>query len=531
MNVLTQNIKQTALILLTCVSPFAGMTQKKDKPNVVVFITDDQHRFESNFLPEGRAENGTMRNLSPALDRLASEGVVFTNQHVVAGICTPSRFSILTGIYPSRATNAKFLKEQKACSQVNPHFNLKVTNKDFTLAKLFKGAGYFTGGVGKNHVIRPDEIGSGHRLKKGMSREETLERLMKIQKDEIASYKACGFDFAKNIYPGNIPGFLPRFLEFHNTDWIIQGAFDFLDESAKKEEPFFLYCATTVSHGPSKLGQKYKGDRKATAEGFLDEEVKVMPTPKEIEERIEKLNLSDEAKDVLWLDDAVNALVTKLEKMGELDNTIIFFMTDNAVEHGKFTCYEGGTRTPSFYWGPKFFQSGKQTDAYASNVDILPTLADLCDITLPKSYAIDGSSLAPILKGKSDKVHESLYLEVGATRALVKDGWKYLAFRVPVEKKNMPLKRRQKLARKDVDPYAPYTHICDRPGGRGGESPAMRFYPNYYDSDQLYNLKDDPNELNNLAKEPAYQKKLQELKKELKVYLNKTPGTFGELKK
>lgn len=522
-----KRVKQLAIFALILLS--ISVSAQKKKPNVVFFITDDQHRLEYNFLKEGQKEDGSGKNLQPTLDKLAKEGVILMNQHVVAGICTPSRYSIFTGQVPSRAISKGFLAEEKECSQKNPHFNLKVTSENYTLANMFKDAGYYTGGVGKNHVLEGDGK-SGHKVKKGMSQEETIERLKEIQAENVAAYKACGFDFAKNIYPGNLPGFLPPYLLFHNTDWIIEGALDFLESADKKEEPFFLYCGTTISHGPSKLGTKYKGDRTATASGFLDEAVNVMPDQASIEKRVADAGLSDVAKDVLWLDDAIGAVIKKLEAIGELDNTIFYFMTDNAVESGKFTCYEGGTNTPAVVWGPKYIQKGVKSEAYVSNVDIMPTLAELCGIELPKNLTIDGVSVAPVLKGKKDDVRENIYLEVGATRAILKDNWKYIAFRIPEERYTWSEAKKKKLCNKGQDINDPFTHICDRPGGRGGESPAMGHYPNYYDADQLYNLNTDPGEMVNLAKDPKYAEKLAEMKAELKKELANKPGTFAEFK-
>ncbi|TLX74360.1 hypothetical protein E9993_12785 [Labilibacter sediminis] len=523
-------MKRIKLILSLSVMMFSSICfGQNKKPNVVFFITDDQHRLEYNFLKEGKNEKGENRNLQPTLDKLVREGVVLENQHVVAGICTPSRYSLLTGQVPSRAVTKGFLNEEKSCSQKNPHFNVGITTKNFTMANMFQNAGYFTGGVGKNHVIDGDGKVS-HRLKKNLTKAEEAKRLKHIQEENIAAYKACGFDFATNIYPGNLPGFLPKYLEFHNTDWIIDGALEFLDEASEKEEPFFLYCATTVSHGPAKLGSKYIGDRSATAVGFLEKPVNVMPDQQSIENRIAELGLSDEAKDALWLDDAMKTVMDKLEAMGELDNTIFYFMTDNAVEHGKFTCYEGGTNTPAVVWAPKYIQGGRRSDALVSNIDIMPTLAELCGIKLSNKNIIDGVSVASVLTGEKEHVRENLYLEVGATRAIIKDGWKYLAFRVPEERHKWSVEKRRKLVIKGQDINDPFTHICDRPGGRGGESPAMAFYPAYYEPDQLYNLKEDPTEMVNLAKHPEYKEKLEEMKAALKKELANKPGTFAELK-
>ena len=76
-----------------------------ERPNILLIVTDDQERKEFNFLPEGRDEQGKPKNLSPNIDRLAAEGVVFLNQYVSSPVCTPSRYSALTGTYASRSTS------------------------------------------------------------------------------------------------------------------------------------------------------------------------------------------------------------------------------------------------------------------------------------------------------------------------------------------------------------------------------------------------------------------------------------------
>ena len=155
-----------------------------------------------------------------------------------------------------------------------------------------------------------------------------------------------------------------------------------------------------------------------------------------------------------------------------------------------------------------------------SNIDIVPTVVDLCDIEVAGDYPMDGKSILPILNGEDRAIHKSLFLEIGATRAVIMDGWKYLAFRTP-EEKQKKYDAINKVA----------THINDTPGGRGSESPAIAKYPHYYDSDQLYNIIEDPDEQNNLYGKAEHKKKINKLKKELKSYLNELPEGFGEFKK
>ena len=91
-----------------------------ERPNILFIITDDQERKEFNFLPEGRDEQGKPKSLSPNIDRLAADGVVFLNQYVSSPVCTPSRYSALTGAYASRSTSSG--RAASKAQQVNLSF-------------------------------------------------------------------------------------------------------------------------------------------------------------------------------------------------------------------------------------------------------------------------------------------------------------------------------------------------------------------------------------------------------------------------
>ncbi len=221
--------------------------------------------------------------------------------------------------------------------------------------------------------------------------------------------------------------------------------------------------------------------------------------------------------DVLWLDDGLGALLKKLDETGELDNTIIFFMNDHAVESGKGSLYQGGIRTTGFVWGPGYVKGSSRTNQLVSNIDFVPTVLDICKIEVPGEYPMDGKSFYPLLKGREKPIHQSLYFEIGATRAVLMDGWKYIAFRTPVEK----LQQLEKNG-------ARATHINDRPDGRGSEQPSIRYYPNYFEADQLYNIHEDPLERNNLFEKMKGSERLEALQAELSLYLEDLPGSFAE---
>jgi arylsulfatase A-like enzyme len=487
------------------------------RPNVLFIITDDQGRAEFNFLPEGRDEQGNPRNLTPNIDRLATEGLVFLNQYVSSPVCTPSRYSVLTGTYASRSPT--FVKAARNGEQVNIAWNSHIDHETPNIARTLQKAGYFTGAVGKNHVIK---LKSRSRVTVAPAddadprRPEVAAYYAAKQREQVEFFKACGFDFAASLYAGNLPGHTCKALEYHNVEWITGGALEFLDQWKQTDKPFFLYMATTLNHGPGPANRKYTGDPLATPAGLLPEPLAVQPPRSSIPERVRKAGLPVEGQacDVLWLDDGIGAVLKRLESLGELDNTIVFYFDDHGVESGKGSLYEGGIRSVSFVWSPRYVKGGRQTEVRVSNIDFAPTIMELCGVPEKERHAVDGKSFASVLEGKEEEMHDYLFFELGATRAVLKDGWKYLAFRLPP---SLP-----------ANPAQPYTHLADRPGGRGSEGPAMKSYPNYYDRDQLYNIRTDPFERNNLYRDKEHKDHLQTMRQLLRKAVAKVPGTFAK---
>lgn len=527
------NIKfySVTIALLAVFNMSAAIAQSETRPNIILIVTDDQHRIDFNFLKEGRDKQGKPLNLSPNIDRLATEGIIFDQMYATSTVCTPSRFSVLTGNLASRATNRRFSSDLVKYKQANVAFNTHIESHNSNVAKVLQKNGYFTGGVGKNHVIDAKVF---HKIKRNadVTKIDIINKLIENQQAQIDGYKSIGFDFADRIYTGNVPGQYPKALEAHNQDWITEGAINFLDIAAKKQNPFFLYFATTLEHGPHKQGKKYKGDPRMTPVGLLanGDIPSVQASRDSITQRIKKHGLENRAADVLWLDDAVGALMTKLENTNELNNTIIFYFNDHGVEGGKGSMYQGGSLTPSFVWFGDKFKGAKRISDIVANIDIAPTIYELAKVKkMPKT---DGQSMVPLYQEDNRQWRDSLVSEIGATRSIIKDGWKYIAFRVPQEKLDMPLSQRKKLAQskgKGRD-NLPWMHMGGTPGGRGLEALVVKTYgeENYFAKDQLYRYLDDPREKKNLVNNPEHKKILAQLKQELADTLKNRPGNFAE---
>jgi len=502
------------------------------QPNIIFFIADDMYPEMFNCLPRGKG-----KNLTPNLDRLASGGTLMIHQYVVSPVCTPSRFNCLTGQYASRATNAQFLdKTEKEDGQTVIQWNTFITRRDSILPHYLKELGYATGMVGKNHVIEarglyqfPDYHADPQ--SPGI-REKVEENYRKVKKAVLS----CGFDYAGGLYHNN-PNFVGLSeLAVHNLDWITEAGLEFIDLQHKN--PFFLYFATTVPHGPSEASRSWNADPKITPNGFLEKAPRVMPSRYTIPQRLEKAGLDGRNREnVLWLDDALGAILDRLEEHGILENTIIFFFNDHG-QHAKGTLYQGGVYNPSIIWKADGFPCGAECQALVSNVDFAPTILEMAGAENPER-GFDGRSFLPVLEGKTGELRKSLYFELGYARAVIKGKYKYYAVRYPEYAENWtPEERAAVLDRYNRgrefrnmeivnrDPGKPFSHLEVVPGGGHAEHRSYARKPGYFDPDQLYDLEADPAEMENLAREPEYREILSDMKAALKNYLKELPGTF-----
>jgi len=499
-----------------------------ERPNIIFIITDDMYPWQMDFMPEGDGKNFT-----PQLDRLAEEGTLMRGQHTSSSVCTPSRYSALTGRYASRSQAPAFLKRLQNLGQTHVEWNSFINPaEEKSIAHYLDEAGYRTGFVGKDHAA----YDPGHKqlsITADMTLPENRLQLIQNYLSAQEAIRKLGFEYAESIYFNN-PDWIGSYgLAVHNQDWITQGALNFLNEP--DDRPFFLYFATTIPHGPTEADRAWKADRRATPMGWLAEAPEVQPDAESIEQRA-RMNGAEGRETLLWIDDAIGALVDTLVQNGQIDNTIIFFFNDHG-QSAKGSIYQGGVHDPSFVWRQGGWPIGHQTEALVSNIDFTPTILELAGAEIPDN--IDGVSFAPILRGDSKQVHEALFFEMGYTRGVLKDGFKYIALRYPPKIANLSLEERQANLTKmndnlrdrgrpvhTEDPTMPFSHLMPIPGGHDAEQAAIRKYPNYYDADQLYDLSKDPKERNNLADDPAYAEKLAELQALLREHLQTLPGNF-----
>ncbi len=537
-----------------------GKTEQKTGPNFIFFITDDMYPYMFNNLLDTNA----IRNLTPTLDTLIAEGVWLKNMKVISPVCTPSRYNCLTGNYASRASNEAMLNTRLINGgQTVIQWNSLITpGEEKTMGHYFQEIGYRTGFVGKNHIIesiasdtvRPnlDADPRNPEIKKGLVFRDS------ILKEHV---KNSGFDYADGLYHNNPDWLGIRELAVHNMDWVTEKALDFLNENP--DNPFMLYMATTLQHGPIRGDRAWKADRRVTPIGILEKSPEVLPSVKgpisnvydsiiasdpgreasirnfiSINRRIVKDSMRGQQKEnLLWMDDALGALLQKLDTIGQLDNTIIVFFNDHG-QNQKGTLYEGGINAEAFIWKKGGFKVGNVLETPVTNVDFLPTLLSLAGKTDVEDH-FDGSSFKEALEGDKYRGKPYSYHELGYTRAIVKDGFKYYTVRYPEWATNLDYEGRKKLLEEynaykakhgrpimTTDPNAPFGQLVMVPGGESAEQPSYHSMPHFHDPDQLYDLTNDPGETRNLINDPAYAKKIEELRSYLQKELSTLPGNY-----
>lgn len=518
--------------------------KKRAKPNIVMIYLDDLDFDELNVYNPiefptytGAKELGIYkrwgpekyyrdkRMLTPHIDSLARDGAVFTRFYVTTSVCTPSRYSLLTGRYASRSPG--FCEKFPPGTPANIQWNTPLDPSETNIAKILKTNGYTTGMVGKWHN------GGIYGRARGLSKDADPYDpgvTAKIKKHYHRGIRYLnenlGFDFVERVYFGNKEQLgLPKAMQVHNLEWITEGALTFIDKYHHK--PFFLYMALTTPHGQFSSGF-LKTDPLFTPSGLPDSAPKGHPTRASIRERLWKAGIPKRHAMATWIDDSVGAVLEKLKERGLSDNTVVVFSSDHQ-SRGKYTCYEG-CRVPFIVRWPGKIEPGSQIDALCANIDLAPTFVRMAGGTPPVDMTRDGRSFLPLLLGNQKQtVHrDSLLLECSNIRAVVTDKWKYIANRPPAEIR----RKMEKEARECAASRKKRRIGWD---GRKNSGRGIRFgsdldFPNYFDYDQLYDLENDVYEQENLAANPKYAKNLAQLKNLLKEHLGSLPHTFGEFK-
>jgi arylsulfatase A-like enzyme len=212
----------------------------------------------------------------------------------------------------------------------------------------------------------------------------------------------------------------------------------------------------------------------------------------------------------------------RLDELGIADNTIVVFTSDNGTAGGKGSVYSIGSHMPLMIYQQGTTEGLPDVDRTVSAVDIPATILDVAEVEPPRRMRLDGRSLAPALRGEALEEQPAL-VEAANTRAIIHDGFKYVAFRRPSEVLMPP------------PPGHEHETIHTHYKGVANEyrpmiSGAIHQHPAYAAADQLYDLTADPGEKNNLAQHSDHAERLASMKQMLADELRALPGTFGEFK-
>lgn len=352
------------------------------KPNVIIILTDDQGYADVGF-------NGCKDIPTPNLDRIADNGVVFTNGYVTHAVCGPSRAGLITGRYQDRFGSSR----NPLFTPNDPSEGLPLTEK--TLADVLRREGYTSSIIGKWHL-------GAHRSQYPLQRGF----------DEFFGFLAGGHHYFPEYWTirdaseakGQWDGYRTRLMRNNGrveeteylTDALSREAVDFVERHADK--PFFLYLAYNAPHTPMHATEKY-----LSRFGHIEDEKR-----------------RTYAAMVSAVDDGVGLLLDKIEELGISQNTMVFFLSDNGGPTGdnasdntplrgvKGHLYDGGIRVPFAMQWPGKVPAGQVFEKPIISLDIFATAVAYAD-AIPKN-TIDGVDLVPWLTGeKSGYPHDALF--------------------------------------------------------------------------------------------------------------------------
>lgn len=340
----------------------------KQHPNVILILADDLGARDLGC-------TGSTFYETPNLDRLAREGMLFTQAYAACPVCSPTRAALMTGKYPPRTGITNFIGGSRKGKLLPAPYAHELALSEVTLAEALKDGGYVTGMAGKWHLggaaFGPDQQ---------------------------------GFDESANADTKSWNGQVER------ADRVTDFALKFIE--ANRAKPFFLYLPHNLVHIPlkskDKLIAKYQAKAAALPSGddpnfrpdgsWKDRQVQSHP--------VYAAMMED-------LDSSVGRALAKVDELGLKDRTIVIFTSDNGglstaegsptsnapLRTGKGWLYEGGVRVPLIVRWPGVTKPGSTTATPVITVDIYPTLLEAAGIAKKTEVKLDGESLVPVLKG------------------------------------------------------------------------------------------------------------------------------------
>jgi arylsulfatase A-like enzyme len=417
--------------------------RSRKQPNFVFFLIDDM-----GFKDIGC--NGSTFYETPNIDKLAADGMRFTDAYAACPVCSPTRASIMTGKYPARLNLTDYLVGRRRGKLIPAEYIHQMPLEEVTIAEALKEAGYTTCFIGKWHLggkpYWPEHQGFDVNIG--------------------GTHTGAPRNYFWPQWRGNPPieGRPGEYL----TDRLTDEAIKFLE--GKKDKPFLLYLSHYAVHIPLQAKKEMIEKYRAKAAKYPAKEPRFLP-----EGRSKARQVQDHpvyAGMVESVDESVGRVMDKLEDLGVADNTVVIFMSDNGglstaeglptsnlpLRAGKGWLYEGGIREPMIIKWPGVVKPKSKCSVPVTSTDFYPTMLEMAGLPIKPKQHIDGVSLVPLLKGKNKHKRKAIF-------------WHY--------------------------PH--YGNQGGSPGGavRAGDYKLIEFYED--SRTELYNLKTDISEKNNLS--------------------------------
>ncbi|MEB2784407.1 arylsulfatase [Algoriphagus persicinus] len=426
-----------ALVFISASLVATGCSAKKEektlpvetKTNIIFILADDLGYGDLGFLGQQYIE-------TPNIDRLAKEGMFFTNHYSGATVCAPSRSALLTGLHSGHTP----IRGNRA---VEPEGQYPLPDSIASVAKVMRSAGYKTGAFGK--------WGLGFIGTTGDPNQQGFEQFYGYNCQSYAHryYPAYLWDNSeKDTLKGN--GWIEK--TTYAPDLIQERTISFIEKN--KDDPFFLFMPIVMPH--AELAAPNDEVLKKYRTKFGEEKSYPVRQGSEYGPDINISSYQSQpyphatfAAMVERIDAYVGEVLAKVEELGLEENTLIIFASDNGAHleggadpdffdsNGPFRghkrdLYEGGVRTPMIAWWPGKVKAGSQSDHISAFWDFLPTFAEVAGADIPLN--IDGISFLPALMEQSDqKQHEFLYWEFheqGGKQAVRQGKWKAVKLQV-----------------------------------------------------------------------------------------------------
>lgn len=368
--------------------------QVQQKPNIVIILTDDQGYGDA-------ACYGATDIETPNLDRMAREGIRLTDYYAPHASCSPSRAGLLTGCYPVRVGIPEVL---------GPYSDEGLSPDEKTIAAMLRSAGYATACVGKWHLGHLPQFSPIHHGFDEFFGLPYSNDMWGRHPDQDYWSKAPPLMLIEGLEPVREIASMADQEEL--TTLYTERAAAYIRKN--KDRPFFLYLAHNMPHVPLAVSNKFKGKSRRGIYGDV----------------------------IMEIDWSVGQLMRTLEEEGLAENTLVIFTSDNGpwlsygshagsagpLREGKGTTFDGGQRDIFLAWAPGLVAAGRVCREPVMGIDLLPTVAELCEAELPQRK-IDGLSILPLLKGGdgAKTPHEALFFHYtmsGRLEAVRSGRWK-----------------------------------------------------------------------------------------------------------